>query len=270
MTYDGATDGKHARFNSPLWIGYVFAWVISSIAYMSAIFAVTAHYEYHLTHDLSFGRAMLGIGIAIIGHGAGAFILGTLLKNRLSSVIATAVYISPYVLLRVGVFLGAIYIPEIQEDVLSHPGNMILMPLIYLLIIPFVSYGFIRTGENVADEFRRPRSVLNIAWYHWLWGTPMLVFQVIGVPAFLLLLLWRIDLLIYEPISLFQLPDIIIRMMVFGVLALAIAIIVWIYRALTESYLPVLARIGIILGGWLALTAFQLLIVLTALGRNPA
>jgi hypothetical protein len=249
---------------------FVFAWVVSAIC--EAGFFSAGFVSLNLDPDAGFSirLAFLGLILAILKYGAGAFVLGTLTSGRVKTKTSVAIYVIPSFLLRGLIFASATVSEVMKEDLLANSGSLIVMPIIYLVISPFVSFWFIRRGENAAQEFSREKSVLNIPWQHWLWILPFYLFQVICVPTYLLLALWRIDSLIGNiSLSFMSLPALIPRMIVFAILVGILCSISSVYSSLSEKHESFNGnRVLKVFGNWLLLTSVQVLIVVAYIGRH--
>jgi len=114
------------------------------------------------------------------------------------------------------------------------------LPCILIILSPLAGYFVAGWGQESFDNFRRPKSILNIKWYHWLWIFPFYLNKVVAVPLFTLLLLWRIDAnsaLIDSPIFalIFDFGNTISRIIVFFILAGLIASVSHVYSLLSEE-----------------------------------
>ena len=146
---------------------------------------------------------------------------------------------------------------------------MILMPIVYLLISPLVSFYSIRMGEESSDNFARPQAALNVPWQHWLWIIPFFLFQVIGVPLFLLMALWKIDVLTADvAMTILSLPTLIPRIIVFVILTGVLMAINAAYTALSDDSGSAGVRTLKVLGTWLLLTTMQAFIILAGIGQH--
>jgi len=196
----------------------------------------------HIT-DEQMGIALWGntfllrIFASLIGTAAGAFVVGTFLKTKtkLAAVITT---------LPVSIFwlslLIFVVIPKYELD----PANIKIFLLSIILIIasPVLGYFSATWGQKYLDEFHRPKSVLNIKWYHWLWILPFYLNKIIAVSLFTLILLWSIDAnskmgLHDNPVFslVFNFKNIISRIIVFFVFAGLIISISHAYKLLTSE-----------------------------------
>ncbi len=247
---------------------FIFAWLVAIVCGLSTTITAVCFFDLHPDDGFSFGAAVIGLALAVLRYGAGAFVLGTLTRQRVKTWTAAIVYVIPFFLLRGLIFAGATVSEVTKEELLANPSSMIVMPAVYLLASPFVSFLFLRMGEDSADTFSQPNSALNVPWQHWLWVLPLFLFQAIGVPLFLLLALWKIDILTADvSFSIFSLPSFIPRIIVFAILAGVLAAINAAYTALSEDSGSTSIRMLKVLGTWVLLTAMQALIVLSGIGK---
>ena len=172
---------------------FVFAWAVSIVCALSTTVTAVCFFDMNPDNGFSFRVAIIGLALAVLRYAAGAVVLGTLTRQRIRTWTAAFVFVIPAILLQALTFASASVSDVMRDDLLGNPGAMIVMPIVYVLISPFVSFYFIRIGEELGDQFTRPKAVLNIPWQHWLWVLPFFLFQVIGVPLFLLLALWKIE-----------------------------------------------------------------------------
>lgn len=249
---------------------FVFAWVVSAICGASLAVTGTVSLDLDPDADFSIRLAFLGLILAILQYGTGAFVLGTLTSGRVKTKTSVAIYVIPSFLFRGLIFASATVSEVMKEDLLANSGSLIVMPIIYLVLSPFVSFWFIRGGENAAQTFSREKSVLNIPWQHWLWILPLYLFQVISVPTYLLLALWRLDSPSYIIfLSTWSLPAWIPRVIVGAILVGILMSIRSVYSSLSEQHESFNAnRVLKVFGNWLLLTSVQVLIVVAYVGRH--
>jgi len=135
----------------------------------------------------------LRIFASLIGTAAGTFVIGTFLKNKAiwAAIIATL----PTVIFWIAVLIFGITIIVNQEYSFETVRVMLLLPSILAILSPAVGYLSARWGQEHFNEFQRPKSILNVKWYHWLWIFPFYLNKVVAIPLFTLILLWKIDLL---------------------------------------------------------------------------
>ena len=188
--------------------------------------------------DEAIGLALWGdtFGLRIIasllGTAAGTFIIGTFLKNkvRLVAIIATL----PTVL-----FWLAGLILNMIGGYSDNIDGMLFLPLILIILTPIVGYLSAGYGQKYYREFRKPKSVLNIKWYHWLWIFPLYLNKVVAIPLFALLTLWSIDSSdqIGSPLLMliFDSGNTIARIVVFLILGCLIASVSHMYSLLTSE-----------------------------------
>ena len=135
----------------------------------------------------------LRIFASLIGTAIGTFVIGTFLKKkaRLAAIIATL----PTVLFWIAILIFGITIIADQGYSFENVKAMLLLPGIIAILSPVVGYFSAGWGQEYFDEFQRSKSILNIKWYHWLWIFPFYLNKVVAIPLFVLILLWKIDLL---------------------------------------------------------------------------
>lgn len=246
---------------------FIFAWLISVVFGFSTISALY-FFDIKSGGDISWKAAIVLIVLNALGYGSGAFVLGTLTPQRIKIWTKAVVYVIPFFLVRGLIFATSNMNDPMKEELLAKPISMIVVPVISLLISPLIAFYFIRIGEESAGEFSRPKSALNIPWQHWLWVLPFFLTQVIGVPLFLLLALWKIDLLTANvSFSILSLPALIPRMIVFFIFSGILMSINAAYTALTEDYDTPGIRAMKVIGTWVLLTTIQVFIVLAAIGK---
>lgn len=135
----------------------------------------------------------LRIFASLIGTTAGAFVIGTFLKNKvkLFAIITTV----PIILFWIIVFTSNITNTLEQAYSFEVIKTMLLLPGILIILSPVVAYLGAWWGQEYFETFQHSKSILNIKWYHWLWILPFYLNKVIAIPLFTLILLWKIDLL---------------------------------------------------------------------------
>ncbi len=135
----------------------------------------------------------LHIITSLIATSAGSFVVGTFLKNRfrLAAVIATI----PVMFVWIMEFVAKNTIVSELGYSFENVKEMLVIPAILASITPIVAYFSAGWGQEVFEEFRRPKSVLNIKWYNWLWIFPFYLNKVVAVPLFALFSLWKFDAL---------------------------------------------------------------------------
>ena len=135
----------------------------------------------------------LHIITSLIATSAGSFVVGTFLKNRfrLAAVIATI----PVMFVWIMEFVAKNTLVSELGYSFENVKEMLVLPAILASITPIVAYFSAGWGQEVFEEFRRPKSVLNIKWYNWLWILPFYLNKVIAIPLFTLFSLWKFDFL---------------------------------------------------------------------------
>jgi len=220
-------------------------WVYILIIIFAIVFGYVVHDGFRLViqkilqiPDESLGLALWGdtfglrIIASLIGTAAGTFIIGTFLKSkvRLAAIIATL----PTIL-----FWLAGLIINITGGYSENIDGMIFLPLILIILTPIVGYFSAGYGQKYYREFQKPKSVLNIKWYHWLWIFPLYLNKVVAIPLFTLLTLWSFDS--SDPIGspllmlIFDSGNTVARIVVFLILGGLIASISHMYSLLTSE-----------------------------------
>ena len=172
----------------------------------------------------------LRIVASLAGTAAGTFVIGTFLasKVRLASVIATLPTILFWLM---GLIINII--GGYSENV----DGMVFLPIVLIVLTPIVGYFSAKYGQRYYEEFRRPKSILNIKWYHWLWIFPLYLNKVVAIPLFALLMLWMVDSSdqIGSPLLMlmFDFGNTIIRMTLFLILGGLIISVSHMYSLLT-------------------------------------
>lgn len=202
---------------------FAFAVAVSVVCQVALGLTTLAFFQIRPDQPFSLKLAVVNLTVGVLSYASGGFVLGTLTRGLMGPWPAAIIYITPSVLLRLGLFSLAFVSDAVRNDLVSQPGNLIGLPLLTLALAPFVAFFSVRAGGEAAGEYNQRNSVLNIPWYHWLWVLPLYLFPVVGVPSFLLLTLWSIDLLEdHIRSSLVNLPSFISRIIVlivlFGVL----------------------------------------------------
>lgn len=128
---------------------------------------------------------------SLIGTAAGAFVIGTFLKkkSRLAAIIATL----PTVLFWIIVFIFGITIISEEGFSFKTVKTMLLLPGILAVLSPVIAYFVVGWGQEYRSHFQRPKSILNIKWYNWLWIFPFYLNKVVAIPLFALILLVKFD-----------------------------------------------------------------------------
>jgi hypothetical protein len=250
-----AIEQPKSRAKLPLYS--IFAMAISVI-WQFSLSVTLISLEFGADHPFSLKYVIIGVAVAVLSYASGGYVLGTLTRGLLRTWQAAIIFITPSVVLHLGVFARAFMSEAARNDLVTEPGKMIVLPILPLLVAPFASFCSIRLGEDAAGKYNRPRSVLNIPWYHWLWILPCYLFQVVGVPAFFLLTLWRIDLILEATKvfpSLLNLPAFFPRIVLVAIISGVGFSINSVYSTLSETngkYSPV--DVLKVLGNWLLLT----------------
>ncbi len=262
------SESHPSRFRIAMY--FFFAWAVSAICGTSLIFSSIMFLELDSDVGFSIRVALFGLILAVLQYGSGAFLLGTLNRGHVKTWTCSVIYVIPSFLFRGLIFASTTVNEAMKDELLANVGYMIVMPIICLAISPFVSFYFIRFGKASAEDFSRQNAVLNIPWQHYFWILPFYLFQVVGVPSYLLLALWEIDLLTIDiPLSIFSLPAFLPRIIVFAILAGIIMSINSMYSTLSEQREGSRILNGLkVLGNWFLLTGIQVLIILSYIGRH--
>lgn len=252
-----------------IFVYLVFAWSVSVVCAFTTIVSAVSIFDIRPAVGFSIRMSVIGLVLAVMRYGAGAFILGSLIRDRVKHWTATLYYVTPFFLFHGSMFLSASVHDPIKAQMLANPFALIVIPIVYLALCPFVSMLFIRIGTETGMAFSKTNSALGVPWFHWLWILPFGLTQVIGVPLYLLLLLWKIDLLLagIYPSILLNLPASISRIIVFFVLSGVLMLICLAHNALSDQSDRVGVRILKVIGAWLVLSVLQSLIVLSAIGK---
>jgi len=134
---------------------------------------------------------LLRILASLVSTAAGALVIGTFLASKART--AALIAVAPTVLFwLLALVIGVRYAPE--GGLLDlQVRQMVVMPVALVITSPLAAYYGSRLGESYRGHFDRPRSVLNIKWYHWLWMLPFFLGQIVSVLLFTVVLLIRFD-----------------------------------------------------------------------------
>lgn len=133
----------------------------------------------------------LRILASLVAMAAGTFVIGTFLKEkvRAAGVIATL----PATIFWVAILIFGITIVSDYGYSFESVKAMLLLPAILAILLPVVGYFSSGWGQEYRDHFQRPKSVLDIKWYHWLWIFPFYLNKVVAILLFSVILLVRFD-----------------------------------------------------------------------------
>ena len=136
-----------------------------------------------------------------------------------------------------------------------------------LLSTPIAYYGGI-IGNGFQSDFDRPKSILNIKWFNWLWILPFLLGQVISVYTALIFSLWAYGDWSGNIVSLFfDFGDFIGRLILGFISGALLLAIIYLHSLLTEDDNDIkfkwLQILGLVFLFWVA---YALLINLNQLG----
>lgn len=266
---NGAPEGKQRKRSA--WGAYaklpiilIFAWIISAIVYVSANAVINNFFDLHSLTQLSIPFALVTVAETVLMYGSGAFVVGTL-TTRINKWLATVLFGGPMFVLQLLLIFGVTdvsFAEQIQRN------SREIMQLVCLVLNPVISYLAIQRGREseFADE---PSKILGIAWQHWLWILPFGLYQSVSVVLFLLLLLWKIDFVIGEP-SLFELPGMIARIVVFMILSGVLTAIAVAWGALSDTKKPFTPRILKVIGVWLLVTVLEVAVLLVTATKNAS
>lgn len=250
---------------------FVVAWLVSLVTAVSLFASMVAAVTVDPAAGLTFRSALLSCGLTVGSHATGAFVLGTLVGDRIRPWRASVIFILPTVLLRAASFSWAFNSGVGAEEMLSQPGNLIIMPLVMLGVALYSSCWFVALGQSNAPRFSRANALLNIPWYQAAWALPLTLVQVVGVPVFVLLTLWKVDLLSDVGLGwswFFDLPALLVRIPVLLLLLLSLVSIGSFYSVISaQKDRTIAGAITVGAANWLLLTGMEVLVVLVALGR---
>lgn len=133
----------------------------------------------------------LRIFASLFAMAVGTFAIGTFLKTRarLAGVIATL----PATLFWIATLIFGTTIIGDYEYSFDAIKAMLLLPLILAISLPIAGYFSSGYGQEYGSHFQRPKSILNIRWYNWLWIFPFYLNKVVAIPLFALILLVKFD-----------------------------------------------------------------------------
>jgi hypothetical protein len=195
------------------------------------------------------------------GSLAGGFVIGTYLGKvgKIPSILHT----SPAVLLWLVAFV--IEIADIKQY------GFPILALILIITNPVFAFIGWNWGNEYSSEFENGNKILNIKWYHWIWILPFYSNKVVSIPAFLIILLLKLDLAydnaIQSPIiTLITSPGYIVsRILILIFLAIIIGSINHNYKMLSEENGVTRWKRGIIIFGH---TIFLILIYVFVFGLS--
>jgi len=245
-------------------VALIFSWMISAVVGVSSNAVIATFFDHHSLAELSLPFAIAMLAATIILYGSGAFVLGTL-TSRINKWILTVLFVGPMFVLQVLSIFGVTDVP-IAEQIQKNSRE--IMQFVYLVLNPMVSYFAIQKGRE--SEFgQEPKRVLGIAWQHWIWILPFALYQTVGVPLFLLLLLWKIDFIIGEP-SIFELPGTLLRIVVFMILSGVLTAIFVAWDALNQTKAALFPRLLKVAGVWLLITLLEVLVLCAIATKNAS
>jgi hypothetical protein len=209
-----------------------------------------------------------------MGYLAGGYVFGTLSKGAWNGWLKAFMLVLPNLIIRTATFALAFYNTDLQQELLASKMTLIVIPALTMVLSPFVAYFGIGVGESYAEKYNRPKSVLNIDWYHWLWILPFYLFSVAGVTSFLLMGLWKYDSLTDSDsyFSIFYIftsfPTIFFWLVILVVIGLVFFSIETVYSTLSnqtsKGSISVLVKVFF---NWLFLTILESIILLSWMGQ---
>ncbi|MEX2564043.1 MAG: hypothetical protein WD312_02935 [Candidatus Paceibacterota bacterium] len=133
----------------------------------------------------------LRILASLVAMAAGTFVIGTFLKEkvRLAGVIAAL----PATLFWIATLIFGITIVSDYGYSFESVKAMLLLPAILAISLPVVGYFSSGWGQEYRDHFQKPKSVLDIKWYHWLWIFPFYLNKIVAILLFSIILLVQFD-----------------------------------------------------------------------------
>ena len=173
--------------------------------------------------------------------------------------IPSVLHTSPAILLWMAAFVVEI------SDIKQYGFPFLALILIITnLVSAFIGWNW---GNEYSSEFENGNTILNVKWYHWFWILPIYLNKVFSIPAFQILLLWKLDFAydnaIQSPIiTLITSPGYILsRVIILIFLAIIFGSINHNYQILTgESDLSRWKKILIVLGHTIFLVVIYILI----------
>jgi hypothetical protein len=131
------------------------------------------------------GKGFVLINLSsLIGVLIGSFIIGAHIEKY--NKIAFALYILPTL-----VFWTFILFALYQGHIMDYTffSRIHIVPYVMILLSVALSIWCFNIGLESQDGFDRPKSILNIKWYNWLWILPFLLPQMISILALALSIL---------------------------------------------------------------------------------
>jgi hypothetical protein len=133
----------------------------------------------------------LRIFASLLAMAAGTFVIGTFLKTRarLAGVVATL----PATIFWIAILIFGATIIGDYEYSFEVVKAMLLLPLVLAILLPIVGYFSAGWGQEYRSYFQRPKSILNIKYYNWLWIFTFYLNKVVAVLLFSVILLVKFD-----------------------------------------------------------------------------
>jgi tetratricopeptide (TPR) repeat protein len=233
-----------------------FTWNISGLAGLAAYAITFMFLERHDQDQITLLSLFASLVTCLLQSGSGAFVLGTLMKNG-NKWLLTFFSSLPIIIFQVVMALAILSG--------SHNSTKDVVECLFILLTPIISFKALQAGQDTS--FDKPKAALDISWKHWLWIMPFALYPAICVPLFLLLLLWKIDLLIGTP-SIFELPSILCRVVVFFILSGVCAALMAAYNALSDTERSLGERILRVCGVWILIVGLQVFVLSYGYSKN--
>lgn len=166
---------------------------------------------------------------SLVGTLSGGFIIGSHLKEKAKLMAILRGGVVSLFWIAVLVFFSIFNGLPLKETILA---------ISLIILSPLTAFLGWKWGKEYLGEFIKPKSILNIRWYHWIWILPFYLNKVIAIPIYNLLILWKIDAFLGDP-SIFNifgnLDLIILRIITFLVFAGIAMSIGYVYKQLAEE-----------------------------------
>lgn len=247
-------------------IYFIFSWLVALVCTTSLVINGMELIGYEAPAGFSIRHIIWSIVLGVLRYAPGAFVLGVLIGERIRAWALGFVYIIPSFIHQVAIFASTTISESMKAELLKYPVFMIYLPIVFQILAPFIAFHMIRIGSYFYSDYTRINSVFDIHWLHWMWILPLSLFQVVGVPFFLFIVFFKINV-VADSISTPFAPLIIFRVIIFGILAGVVKLIQSAYSALVDDDGSVKIRIFKVVGVWILLTAMQGIIILYIISR---
>ncbi len=137
--------------------------------------------------DTFFLRILASLSGTLIS----TFVIGTFLASKAR--IAAFIAVSPTILFWVFAFISSFFYFPVGDLPFEGIKQVFLIPLLLIILSPVAAHYGVMLGSDYRSDFNRPKSILNIRWYHWLWILPFSVTRIIAVSLFFLVFLVQFD-----------------------------------------------------------------------------